>query len=143
MVAVVLECKEKLFENQTEKNDSSPRSNIQNDEVMVNNKHPGEVSQRRVPRRIIRKSSIAKGNLEGPRYSRTLPSVSSAFSSVQGCSEGAIAFSQRQIQDMETLAEKLMKELKSMKEIVEQKLLFEAYRNASLKNDADEVCIHS
>ncbi|KAL8514405.1 hypothetical protein ACS0TY_013496 [Phlomoides rotata] len=139
---IVLECKEKLFENQSEKNDSSPRSNTQNDEVMVNNRHPGEVSQRKIPtgpRRIIRKSLVAKGNLEGPRYSRTLPSVSTSVSSVQGCSEGAIAFSQRQMQDMETLAEKLMKELKSMKEVVEQKLLFEAYRNSSLKNDADEV----
>lgn len=130
MLAVVLECKEKLFENQNEKNDSSPRSKV--------------VSRRKVPtgpRHIARKSAIAKGSLEGPRFSRTLPNVSSASSSVQGCTEGAIAFSQRQMQDMETLAEKLMKELKSMKDIVEQKLLFEAYRNASLKNDADEVCM--
>lgn len=41
--------------------------------------------------------------------------------------------------DMESLSVKLMSELKSMKDIVEQKLLFEAYRNVSLKNDADEV----
>lgn len=42
--------------------------------------------------------------------------------------------------DMESLALKLMSELKSMKDMVEEKLLFEAYRTSSLKNDADEVC---
>ncbi|KAL0325727.1 UNVERIFIED_CONTAM: hypothetical protein Sradi_5142000 [Sesamum radiatum] len=57
----------------------------------------------------------------------------------QGCSESAIAFSQRQMHDMESLAVKLIDELKSMKDIVEQKLLFEAYRSISLKNNADEV----
>ncbi|KAL0314714.1 UNVERIFIED_CONTAM: hypothetical protein Sangu_2315800 [Sesamum angustifolium] len=56
----------------------------------------------------------------------------------QGCSESAIAFSQRQMHDMESLAVKLIDELKSMKDIVEQKLLFEAYRSISLKNNADE-----
>lgn len=42
--------------------------------------------------------------------------------------------------DIESLASKLMNELKSMKDMVEDKLLFEAYRTSSLKNDADEVC---
>ncbi|KAK6131187.1 hypothetical protein DH2020_035074 [Rehmannia glutinosa] len=55
------------------------------------------------------------------------------------CSESAIAFSKQQMYDMESLAVKLMNELKSMKDIVEQKLIFEAYRNISLKNVADEV----
>lgn len=41
--------------------------------------------------------------------------------------------------DIESLAVKLVSELKYMKEIVEEKLLFEGYRNASIKNDADEV----
>uniref|UniRef100_M1A2I2 Uncharacterized protein n=1 Tax=Solanum tuberosum TaxID=4113 RepID=M1A2I2_SOLTU len=40
--------------------------------------------------------------------------------------------------DIESLASKLMNELKSMKDMVEDKLLFEAYRTSSLKNDADE-----
>lgn len=84
---------------------------------------------------------MAKGNLEGPRYSRTLPNLSTSCTSVQGCSESAVAFSQRQMHDMESVAGKLMNELKSMKDIVEQKLLFEAYRSSSLKNDADEVCM--
>lgn len=44
--------------------------------------------------------------------------------------------------DFESLAMKLMDELKSMKDMVEEKLLFEAYRNAYLKNEADEVCCH-
>lgn len=85
------------------------------------------------------RTSPPKGNLEGPRLSRSLPRVTTGCTSVQGCSESAIAFSRRQMHDIESLATKLMSELKSMKEIVEEKLLFEAYRNVSLKNDADEV----
>ncbi|EYU45136.1 hypothetical protein MIMGU_mgv1a002457mg [Erythranthe guttata] len=101
-----------------------------------------KVSQRkfvRSPRSITKKSQVAKGNFESSRFSRTLPNLSTGCTSVEGCSESAIAFSQRQMHDMESLSMKLMSELKSMKDIVEQKLLFEAYRNVSLKNDADEV----
>ncbi|KAL3514625.1 hypothetical protein ACH5RR_027342 [Cinchona calisaya] len=85
------------------------------------------------------RTSPPKGNLEGPCLSRSLPRVTTGCTSVQDCSESAIAFSQRQMHDIESLAMKLMSELKSMKDIVEDKLLFEAYRNVSLKNDADEV----
>ncbi|XP_047978022.1 uncharacterized protein LOC125219965 isoform X1 [Salvia hispanica] len=135
-------CEEKLFENETGKKSSSLRSEVQDDEKTVNHRLPGQVSQRKFvisPRRISKRSQIAKGNLEGPRFSRALPNLSTGCTSVQGCSESAVAFSQRQMQDMESVALKLMNELKSMKDIVEQKLLFEAYRNASLKNDADEI----
>ncbi|PIN08866.1 hypothetical protein CDL12_18552 [Handroanthus impetiginosus] len=113
-------CNEKLFEKQTRKKCSRRK-------VSIN------------PRRVINKSQVAKGNIESSRFSRTLPNLSSGCMSIQGCSESAIAFSQRQMHDMESLAVKLMEELKTMKDIVEQKLLFEAYRNVSLKNDADEV----
>lgn len=41
--------------------------------------------------------------------------------------------------DIESLASKLMSELNSMKATIEEKLLFEAYRTPSLKNEADEV----
>ncbi|KAG8377760.1 hypothetical protein BUALT_Bualt08G0066500 [Buddleja alternifolia] len=129
----------KLFEKQTGKKVSPVRSETQHAKY---HGLPGQFNQRKViisHRNIIKKSQIAKGNLEGPRFSRTLPNLSSGCASIQGCSESAIAFSQRQMHDMESLAVKLMNELKSMKDIVEQKLLFEAYRNVSLKNDADEV----
>ncbi|KAG6401004.1 hypothetical protein SASPL_137849 [Salvia splendens] len=135
-------CKEKLFENQTGKKPSSPRLEVRDEKKTVNQRLPGRVSQRKFvicPRNIRKRSLIAKGNLEGPRFSRTLPNLSTGCTSVQGCSESVVAFSQRQMHDMESVALKLMNELKSMKDIVEQKLLFEAYRNASLKNDADEV----
>ncbi|XP_055835007.1 uncharacterized protein LOC129903468 isoform X2 [Solanum dulcamara] len=85
-----------------------------------------------------KRSSPLKGNLEGPRLSRSLPQFSTG-TSIKRCSESAIAFSQRQMHDIESLALKLMNELKSMKDMVEDKLLFEAYRTSSLKNDADEV----
>lgn len=81
-----------------------------------------------------------EGNYDGLR-SRAYPNLSSSRNSIQGCSESAIEFSQRQMHDMENVTVKLMKELNSMKGIVEQKLLFQAYRSGSLKNDADEVCI--
>ncbi|KAL1539558.1 hypothetical protein AAHA92_24024 [Salvia divinorum] len=135
-------CKEKLFENQTGKKPSSLGLEVQDEKKTVNQRLAGRVSQRKFvicPRNVCKRSLIAKGNLEGPRFSRTLPNLSTGCTSVQDCSESAVAFSQRQMHDMESVALKLMNELKSMKDIVEQKLLFEAYRNASLKNDADEV----
>ncbi|XP_047964979.1 uncharacterized protein LOC125209419 [Salvia hispanica] len=135
-------CKEKFFENQTGKKPSSLRLEVRDEKKNVNQRLPGRVSQRKFvicPRNIRKRSLIPKGNLEGPRFLRTLPNLSTGCTSVQGCSESAVAFSQRQMHDMESVALKLMNELKSMKDIVEQKLLFEAYRNASLKNDADEV----
>lgn len=135
-------CKGKLFESQNGKKPSSLRSEVLYDDKTVNHRLPGQVNQQkfvRSPRRTSKRSQMAKGNLEGPRFSRTLPNLSTGCTSVQGCSESAVAFSQRQMHDMESVAGKLMTELKSMKDIVEQKLLFEAYRNSSLKNDADEV----
>ncbi|GFQ01786.1 hypothetical protein PHJA_002322500 [Phtheirospermum japonicum] len=118
------------YEGETGKKASSARSEIQHAKIAV-------VSQRKVyisSRHIIKKSQDAKFNLEGPRFTRVLPNLSTECTSIQGCSESAIAFSQRQMQDMESLAFKLMDELESMKGIVEQKLLFEAHRNVSLKN---------
>ncbi|KAL3640837.1 hypothetical protein CASFOL_015805 [Castilleja foliolosa] len=135
-------CKEKLFEEQTTKKDSSLGSAVQYDKATVNHRRPDKVRQRKAiisPRNNINKSQIPKGNLESPRYSRTMPNLSTECASIQSCSESAVAFSKQQMHDMESLAVKLMNELKSMKDIVEQKLLFEAYRNVSLKNDADEV----
>ncbi|KAL0391980.1 UNVERIFIED_CONTAM: hypothetical protein Sradi_2420800 [Sesamum radiatum] len=135
-------CKGKLFDKQTEKNSSPVRPEFHRARLTIKHGGQGQVGQGKIiisSRDIIKKSKNAKLNLEGPRFSRTLPNLSAGCTSIQGCSESAIAFSQRQMQDMESLAVKLMNELKSMKDIVEQKLLFEAYRSASLRSDADEV----
>ncbi|XP_019175065.1 PREDICTED: uncharacterized protein LOC109170410 [Ipomoea nil] len=88
---------------------------------------------------ISQKGSPNKSNSDNPQFSRSLPQFSTGCTSIDSCSESAIAFSQRQMHDFESLTMKLMDELKSMKEMVEEKLLFEAYRNAYLKNEADEV----
>ncbi|KAL3642105.1 hypothetical protein CASFOL_012920 [Castilleja foliolosa] len=128
-------------EVETGKKASSARSQIRHAKIAV-------VSRRKVyttSRHIIKKSQDAKVNLESPRFTRVLSNLSTECTSIQGCSESAIAFSQRQMQDTESLAFKLLDELEIMKGIVEQKLLFEAHRNVSLKSDADEVksAIHS
>ncbi|KAL0366115.1 UNVERIFIED_CONTAM: hypothetical protein Sradi_3501600 [Sesamum radiatum] len=136
------ECKGQLFDKQTEKKSSPVRTEFHRARLTIKHGGQGQVGQRKViisSRDIIKKSKNAKANLESPRFSRSLPNHSAGCTSIQGCSESAIAFSQRQMQDMESLAVKLMNELKSMKDIVEQKLLFEAYRSASLRSDADEV----
>ncbi|XP_011074527.1 uncharacterized protein LOC105159233 isoform X1 [Sesamum indicum] len=136
------ECKGQLFDRQTEKKSSLVRPEFHRTRLTIKHGGQGQVGQRKViisSRDIIKKSKNAKVDLESPRFSRTLPNLSAGCTSIQGCSESAIAFSQRQMQDMESLAVKLMNELKSMKDIVEQKLLFEAYRSASLRSDADEV----
>ncbi|XP_073287680.1 uncharacterized protein [Primulina huaijiensis] len=102
----------------------------------------GKFSRRKVvtnPRNIIQKSKKTQCNDKSSSISRSLPNLSTGCTSIKYCSESAVVFSQQQMHDIESLAMKLMSELKSMKDIVEQKLLFEAYRNASLKNDTDEV----
>lgn len=142
------ECKGKFWLENQDENVHSGRSDIEHSKIAESIGEPVVRSQRKVfinPRQILKKSqnckaSLPKGNLEGPRFSRTLPNFSTGCST-KGCSESAIAFSQRQMHDIESLAMKLMNELKSMKDIVEEKLLFEAYRNTALKNDAEEVCI--
>ncbi|XP_022875427.1 uncharacterized protein LOC111393891 [Olea europaea var. sylvestris] len=139
-------CKGKFWLENQDENVHSGRSDIEHSKITERIGEPVVRSQRKVfinPRQILKKSqnckaSLPKGNLEGPRFSRTLPNFSTGCST-KGCSESAIAFSQRQMHDIESLAMKLMTELKSMKDIVEEKLLFEAYRNTALKNDAEEV----
>ncbi|KAL2455011.1 uncharacterized protein Fot_55087 [Forsythia ovata] len=141
-------CKEKLwFGKHTENKASSVESDIQHLKLTENHGGSVQVRHRKVitnSRQIFKKShngksSLHKGNLEGPRFSRAPPNLSTACTSIKSCSESAIAFSQQQMHDTESLAVKLLNELKSMKDIVEEKLLFEAYRNISFKNDADEV----
>ncbi|CAH1442816.1 unnamed protein product [Lactuca virosa] len=142
-------CKEKLsFEEQPDNKFSSTTSNINYSEP---NALPQQEKAVISPKTMLKKpksykkgsppekSLLPKGCLDGPRLCRSLPRLSTGCTTVEGCSESAIAFSQRQMHDIESLASKLMSELNSMKVIVEEKLLFEAYRSPSLKNEADEV----
>lgn len=144
------ECKEKLsFEEQPENKFLSTTSNIDYNEP---NALPQQAKSVISTKTMVKKPKgykkgspeknlPPKGCLDGPRLCRSLPRLSTGCTTVQGCSESAIAFSQRQMHDIESLASKLMSELNSMKVIVEEKLLFEAYRSPSLKNEADEVLI--
>ncbi|CAI9763710.1 unnamed protein product [Fraxinus pennsylvanica] len=140
---IVPECAGKLwFEKQSENKASSVEAYIQHPKMTENHGGHVQVSQRKVITnhgQIFKKSQKYKGNLEGPRFSRAPPNLSTACTSTTSCSESAIAFSQQQMHDTESLAVKLLNELKCMKDFVEEKLLFEAYRKNSLKNDADEV----
>ncbi|KAB2628080.1 hypothetical protein D8674_032875 [Pyrus ussuriensis x Pyrus communis] len=67
------------------------------------------------------------------------PRFTTGCTSIRTCSESAIAFSQRQMQDIESLATKLMNELQTMKEIAEERRLPEVYHATPLKYNANEV----
>lgn len=69
------------------------------------------------------------------------PRFSTGCTSIQTCSESAIAFSQRQMHDIESITTKFTNELQTMKEIAEERLLSGSYPTTSLKYNADEVCI--
>ncbi|KAK3038133.1 hypothetical protein RJ639_029587 [Escallonia herrerae] len=142
-------CTGKLFFGKQPENKTLP-----DDGFSTNPEAPGQFIRTEVtmtPKQILkkpnnekkgsppRKNCPPKGCFEGPRLSRSLPRLSTGCNSIQGCSESAIAFSQRQMQDIESLATKLMTELNSMKAIVEEKMLYEGYRSTPLKNDADQV----
>ncbi|KAK3030545.1 hypothetical protein RJ639_039575, partial [Escallonia herrerae] len=143
-------CTGKLFFGKQLEHKTSPDGDI----FSTNPEAPGEVIRAEVtttPKQILkkpknekkgsppRKNCPPKGCFEGPSLSRSLPRLSTGCKSIQGCSESAIAFSQRQMHDIESLAMKLMTELNSMKAIVEEKMLYEGYRGTPLKNDADQV----
>lgn len=149
------ECKEKLyFGEQAENKFSLTKSDAEDNELSTHPQQATELIQNKAvissknvlkrPRSCkkvspTKKGIAPKGCLDGPRLCRSLPRFSTGCTSIEGCSESAIAFSQRQMHDIESLASKLLSELNSMKVIVEEKMLYEAYRSPSLKNEADEV----
>lgn len=73
-----------------------------------------------------KKGSPPKGVLKAPHISTAVPSFSSGCTSSQKLQQSAIAFSQRQMQDIESLATKLTEELSYMREIVKETLHSEA-----------------
>ncbi|XP_030950455.1 uncharacterized protein LOC115974306 isoform X2 [Quercus lobata] len=74
-----------------------------------------------------------------PNLSGAVPRFSTGCTSIQSCSQSAIEFSQQQMNDFECLAVKLTKELKSMKEILEERLLPEACPASSFKYNVDRA----
>ncbi|BBG94926.1 hypothetical protein Prudu_003328 [Prunus dulcis] len=83
--------------------------------------------------------SHPKGIPKGSNVSAAAPRFSTGCTSIRACSESAIAFSQRQMHDIECLATKLSNELKTMKEIAEERLQREAYPATSLRYNANEA----
>ncbi|OVA04529.1 hypothetical protein BVC80_1715g47 [Macleaya cordata] len=79
-------------------------------------------------RKIVKNGSsqlVPKGILKAPNVSFLIPRDGTECASIHTCAQKAVAFSQRQMHDIEGLAMKLMRQLKSMKEIVEETLLAE------------------
>ncbi|KAI3922321.1 hypothetical protein MKX01_006010 [Papaver californicum] len=74
---------------------------------------------------------VPKGILKAPNVSLMVPRHGTECASIQTCADKAVSFTQRQMHDIEVLAMKLMKELKSMKETVEQSLLTETLQTDS------------
>ncbi|QCE04352.1 hypothetical protein DEO72_LG8g2388 [Vigna unguiculata] len=88
-----------------------------------------------IPR--TKRVSHPKGISKIPHSSRQATRL--GCSSVQSCSKSAIAFTQQQMHDAECLAMKLTKELKSMKDIVDDMLRSEFCLNTSLRHKVNEA----
>ncbi|GLU04415.1 hypothetical protein SLE2022_215650 [Rubroshorea leprosula] len=99
-----------------------------------------EQFSRAVATSIMSKPKHGKGILKVPHLPCSVPQPTSCMST-QSCSENAIAFSQRQMHDIESLATKLTKELKSMKDIMKVRLQLEDTTAPALKQNTDEMKI--
>lgn len=82
-----------------------------------------------------KKGSPPKGSHKDSNLSGTVPCVNSS----QSCSQSAIAFSQRQMQDYDNLATKLMTELNVMTDIVEGNSCADSCLTGNTKYTTDEV----
>lgn len=137
---IIPECKDKLQFTKDTQDSPCPVGPDTLAEVDANPEGLGEVTRTSdaiSPRQMTKKPrSERKGS---PLLSRPLPHASTGAASIHSCSERAIAFSQRQMQDIESLATMLMEELKFMKDIVEEQVQSEAPPTTSLKYGVDEV----
>lgn len=142
------ECKIKLrFAKWTEGRTSIAGSDIEGDEVDIGLGGPEQSSKNDatvIPKQTIKrrrnmKSSHPKGILKVPQFPRGLH-LSNTCTTTQSYSQNAIAFSQRQMHDIECLATKLTRELKSMKDIVEETMYSEVCLATSLSHSSDKVC---
>ncbi|KAM7278287.1 hypothetical protein ACFE04_005421 [Oxalis oulophora] len=80
-----------------------------------------------------------KAIFKGPHHISGTSTSSPGGSSTQSCSQIAIKFSERQMQDIECLADRLTKEMNSMTEIMKDAVYFEANSTAALKQNVDKV----
>lgn len=144
----ILECKDKLQFTEDTQDDPSSAGPDTVVEVDANPVGLGEVTrtfdaistkQLTKKPRNDGKGSPPKVFRRNPHPSHSFPHSSTGATSIQSCSERAIAFSQRQMHDIEGLATMLAQELKFMKAIVEEQAHSEATPTTSLKYDADEV----
>nr|XP_019701813.1 uncharacterized protein LOC105032349 isoform X2 [Elaeis guineensis] len=83
--------------------------------------------------------SVNKGILKSPDASCRSPCSCMKSSTFHQQTEKVIEFSQRQMHDIENIAMKLLKGLKSMKNIVEETLCSESRSSLPLKFTADEI----
>ncbi|KAK7390478.1 hypothetical protein VNO78_25784 [Psophocarpus tetragonolobus] len=90
-----------------------------------------------IPR--TKRVSNPKGISKNPHSSRQASRL--GCNTVQSCSKSAIAFTQQQMHDVECLATKLTKELKSMKDIMDEMLRSEFCLNTSLRHKVNEARI--
>ncbi|XP_052188148.1 LOW QUALITY PROTEIN: uncharacterized protein LOC127798658 [Diospyros lotus] len=141
-------CQEELqFSKETEDKASPLGLDADGAEVNASPREPAQFSGIKVvitPKKITkkpkseRKDSPPKGIEKGVHLLTPYLILAGAIS-IQSCSESAITFSQRQMHDIECLANKLMEELKSMKDIVEGQLYSKAIPSTFLKYDVDKV----
>ncbi|KAL7002659.1 hypothetical protein U1Q18_003814 [Sarracenia purpurea var. burkii] len=144
-----VECENKLqFGKETENRASPVGPEVEGTEVNTNPDGLVNVTRALIamsPKQITKKPKNdrkifpPKGFRKGCHLSRSLPHLSTGETSLQSCSERAVAFSQRQMHDIECLAVKLMQELKFMKDIVKGKLLSKVPPSTFLEDDMDEV----
>ncbi|XP_042506687.1 uncharacterized protein LOC122083076 [Macadamia integrifolia] len=132
-------CRERLrFGEQSKNRVSSARPDPEGVEVKVN-------LQRIILKPKNEKSKpnflVPKGILKSPNVSCAIPRAATENTYMHRHAESAIAFSQRQMRDIECLAMKLVKELKSIKDIVEDKLHSEVYTATSSKYTVDETIV--
>lgn len=100
------------------------------------------------PQKVIRKPKNYKRGFHPsgvPKVplSCAAPRFSTGCTSIQSCSQSAIEFSQQQMKDFECLAMKLTKELTTMKDILEERLIPQACPASSLKYNVDRVSYYA
>ncbi|CAN1163658.1 hypothetical protein LINPERPRIM_LOCUS32747 [Linum perenne] len=97
------------------------------------------------PQQLMRKLKYVKPNFppnDIPKVARLVRGpqrFSTGCTSVQSCSENAITFTQNQMLDFESMTTKLVKELKSMKEMAESTLVFKVNPCTSPKYTHQQV----
>ncbi|KAL5072993.1 hypothetical protein RYX36_011977 [Vicia faba] len=128
-----LKCKGVLqFTEQTDKKgDAEGLNDITRTEVTNNPKKTGVTPK-------TSKSGISLKAVPKIRNS-SRPATHLGCSTLQNCSKSAISFSKQQMHDAESLAMRLTKELKSMKDIVDDMLRSEFCLNTSLRYKVNEA----